>query len=539
MKNDAITLPQLTNEMVVNARKTRLCAFSVALEGWRRGLNLTWYTADSEHFQDMVIFGVNPPGRLYSLSNGERTHYFFRTRGDKVSNEAVEIGSEKDLTKEYLRKKNVAVPDGVGFTAEDSDEAIVQEANALGYPLVIKPTNGSLGNGVLTNIKDEKQLRKAIQYVRYKLEYPEVVIEQHVKGEEYRFYVIEDQVIAVYNRVPANIEGDGEHTIDELIRLKNIERKKNARLHSCLIESDEEIFDFLNDAGYSFDDVPPKGEQIYLREKTNVSSGGDPIDVTDEMDDYYKQIAIDAIQAVEGLHHGGVDIIVDQSKPKEKSAAVIELNPTAQIGGILYPLRGKARDIPKAIIDYYFPETKGIDTSKSKIYFDLPTVMEPLENRSSLEIEVNPAPKGELFARKLTLEGDVNRPSFMHAISLYAQRNRIHGEMTNNYDGHLELIVAAESQEQIGELKKFMYSLTKKAKIKKIHDDQWKEPVKIGFEINEDYNARKRGSVNQALKRINREHKKLRKEIERLKKDNLRIQTSTSWKASRFLRKEG
>src|SRR5690625_3660948 len=86
-----ITLPQLPNDIVTKARKTRLCSYSVALEGWRRGLKLKWYTRDSEHFQDMIIFGVNPPGRLFSLSSDKRTHYFFRTRGDKVTNEAVEL----------------------------------------------------------------------------------------------------------------------------------------------------------------------------------------------------------------------------------------------------------------------------------------------------------------------------------------------------------------------------------------------------------------------------------------------------------------
>src|SRR5690625_4084457 len=100
-----ITLPQLPNNIVTKARKTRLCSYSVALEGWRRGLKLKWYTRDSEHFQDMIIFGVNPPGRLFSLSSDERTHYFFRTRGDKVTNEAVELGSDKDITKDMLRSE--------------------------------------------------------------------------------------------------------------------------------------------------------------------------------------------------------------------------------------------------------------------------------------------------------------------------------------------------------------------------------------------------------------------------------------------------
>lgn len=220
-ENTGISLPQLPNDIVKNARKTRLDAFAVALEGWRRGLKLKWYTKDSEHFKDMVIFGVNPPGRLFSLSSEERTHYFFRTRGDKVTNKAVELGSEKDDTKVWLEKAGVPVPKGKGFSSETTDEEIINYSKTLDFPLVLKPTNASLGNGVVTNIKNHKEFLKAVRYVRHDLGYGEVVVEQYVKGEEYRVYVIEDKVIAAYNRVPANIIGDGTHTIEELIELKN------------------------------------------------------------------------------------------------------------------------------------------------------------------------------------------------------------------------------------------------------------------------------------------------------------------------------
>src|SRR5690625_2366531 len=280
--NEGISLPQLTVDIVKNARKTRLDAFVIAIEGWRRGLTLKWYTKDSEHFDDMIIFGVNPPGRLFSLSNEEKTHYFFRTRGDLVSNEAVIIGSEKDDTKEILLEKGVPVPLGKGFPAEATDEEIIEYAKTLDYPLVLKPTNASQGDGVVTNIRDKAGFLKAMEYIRYDLGYKEVIVEQHVNGEEYRVYVVDDKVVAVYNRKTANIVGDGTHTIEELIGLKNRERRRNARLNSCLIHIDIEILEFIQEAGYALTSIPEKGERIYLREKTNVSTGGDPLDATDD-----------------------------------------------------------------------------------------------------------------------------------------------------------------------------------------------------------------------------------------------------------------
>src|SRR5690625_3100110 len=146
-----ITLPQLPNDIVTKARKTRLCSYSVALEGWRRGLKLKWYTRDSEHFQDMIISGVNPPGRLFSLSSDGRTRYSFRTRGDRGAHEAVELGSDRHLTTDMLEKEGARVPKGNGFDQSATAEYVINYGLELAFPLVLKPTDGSLGLGPVTS----------------------------------------------------------------------------------------------------------------------------------------------------------------------------------------------------------------------------------------------------------------------------------------------------------------------------------------------------------------------------------------------------
>lgn len=537
--SEEISLPQLPSEIVKNARKTRLDAFAVALEGWRRGLKLKWYTKDSEHYKDMIIFGVNPPGRLFSLSSEKRTHYFFRTRGDKVSNEAVEIGSEKDDTKVWLEKAGVAVPLGKGFSEEATDEKILEYGKSLQYPLVLKPTNASLGNGVVTNIQDDIAFLKAINYVRNELGYPDVVVEQHVKGKEYRVYVVDGKVVAAYNRVPANIFGDGIHNIEELIELKNMERKKNSRLNSCLIEMDVEILEFIQSAGYTLQSVPKKGEQIFLRQKTNVSSGGDPIDVTDTMPEEYKQIAIDALKAIPGFYHGGVDIIVNENRNIDAPAVVIELNPTAQIGGALYPLRGKSRNIPGAIIDYYFPETKGIDTSKSKIYFNLINVLEPLENRTAIEVEVTDAPQGNLIARRFIVSGDVQRQRYHQWLKNHALNKNLHGYINNMVFDEIEIVVAGTDRKEIANFKQLITGYPQGSKVNHIKEEKFDEHVTVGFEIAEKYSLSSVKSVQHTLRKMEKDIINLTRQKNRLEKRNRYIEESTSWKFTLPLRKIG
>ena len=49
----------------------------------------------------------------------------------------------------------------------------------------------------------------------------DILIEEFIEGTEYRFFVIEGKTHAVLLRVPANVKGDGQHTIRELVEIKN------------------------------------------------------------------------------------------------------------------------------------------------------------------------------------------------------------------------------------------------------------------------------------------------------------------------------
>src|SRR5690625_7535161 len=85
-------LPHMEPEVVFETEGNYLDAYVVALEGWRRGLTLKWHVKDSEKFKDMKTWYVDQPGQLFSLHSEKKSHYFFRTRGDRVTNSAVENG---------------------------------------------------------------------------------------------------------------------------------------------------------------------------------------------------------------------------------------------------------------------------------------------------------------------------------------------------------------------------------------------------------------------------------------------------------------
>src|SRR5690625_3978666 len=202
-------LPHLSTEVLSEIKDGYLDAYVVALEGWRRGLTLRWHVKDSEKFKEMKTWYVDQPGQLFSLHSENKSHYFFRTRGDKVTNLAVDNGMDKERTKQILSHANIPVPEGKSFTSSDEKKEIIAYATELGYPVVVKPSDGSFGRGVMTNITSETELVYAIDYLFEEMVEEEIIVEKFISGKDYRLYVVGDQVVGAIWRTPPNVVGDG------------------------------------------------------------------------------------------------------------------------------------------------------------------------------------------------------------------------------------------------------------------------------------------------------------------------------------------
>ncbi|HLR72554.1 MAG TPA: hypothetical protein VK085_14130 [Pseudogracilibacillus sp.] len=473
-------LPHLTSEVVSETEGNYLDAYVVALEGWRRGLTLRWHVKDSEKFKEMKTWFVDQPGQLFSLHSNNKDHYFFRTRGDKVTNEAVEKGMNKEATKSILSKAGIPVPEGKQFTREDSEQAIIEYADKLGYPVVIKPTDGSFGRGVMSDISSEGELKFALEYLRNELEENEIIVEKYIPGNDYRLYIVGADVVGAIWRVPPNIVGDGINSIKALIDIKNSERKLNPRLANCPIKIDQETIDYIRRSGYTLESVPEKDEVIYTNDKGNVSIGGDPIDVLDELSDEVKETAVAALQAIPGLTHGAVDLIIAKDESGKEAGYVIELNPTAQIGGILFPFKGQPRDVPKAIIDYYFPETKNVGIEKKKIYFDFNKTLTPLIENVSVVTELVNYPIGKIVGKELNI---TNLDHTIHNILWLknkALQYNLNGSVRVSSDERIRIIIVGDQQL----INKFGVELNEKFMENNITIEEtvWNKPVKIGFQ---------------------------------------------------------
>ncbi|MBU3812633.1 MAG: bifunctional glutamate--cysteine ligase GshA/glutathione synthetase GshB, partial [Candidatus Niameybacter stercoravium] len=178
-----------------------------------------------------------------------------------------------------------------------------------------------------------------------------VLVEEFIKGKEYRFLVIGEEVVGILHRVPANVVGDGVHTIKELVSLKNQDplRGEGYRRPLEKIHLDETARLFLKAQGLDFESIPEEGICIYLRENSNISTGGDSIDYTDLICDYFKQLAVEASHAA-GAKICGVDMMIENVADSNSSYAVIELNFNPAIHIHSYPYKGKERNIAQKIL---------------------------------------------------------------------------------------------------------------------------------------------------------------------------------------------
>lgn len=68
---------------------------------------------------------------------------------------------------------------------------LLQEAERIGYPVVLKPQCGNKGQGVILNIKDQKQLVDA--YVNLRKNQKDIILEKYFEGSDYRVCVVKLQ----------------------------------------------------------------------------------------------------------------------------------------------------------------------------------------------------------------------------------------------------------------------------------------------------------------------------------------------------------
>ncbi|MEX0922281.1 MAG: hypothetical protein WDZ84_05860 [Rhodovibrionaceae bacterium] len=326
-----------------------------------------------------------PGSLLVAYGQGRRQRWIRATLSDVQSYASVYITLRKDLTSKLLARAGFPVPE---HRLVKSRAEAAAAAEALDYPLVVKPLNGSRAEHVSLWLDSPEQVAEA-----YALCGPEgtpVLVECQALGEPYRVTVFGGRAVAAGRHSIPAVTGDGVSSIAALIAAWDARAKLPvADSYARYYQIDREFYrdqmtQRLEAQGLTLESVPEPGREVLLGYLPQRAGGGLYNDVTDRIHPGLMRMAED-IATVLGSPTLGVDIITpDVAKaPGEAPLAINEVNSSpsaraheqtdqprrvaAQALAAVFPgearsvLGGDAGRIPLALF-YDFPDPAVLDS---------------------------------------------------------------------------------------------------------------------------------------------------------------------------------
>jgi len=290
---------------------------------------------------------------LIQFGHGRYQQRIQATVTSRTPHIAVELASDKEETNKILANLGLPVPQQRLASREDD---AARAAEAIGFPVVVKPYNGNHGRGVSLDLRSSDQVRTAFQVAQQISR--SVLVERFVAGDDHRMLVVNNRLIAVSKRLPGHVVGDGIRTVEALVAEVNADPRRGIGHEKVLtrIEFDHQADRLLAEKGYTRQSVPKAGEVVALRLTANLSTGGTAEDVTDVVHPDNAEMAVRAIKAI-GLDVGGVDFLSSDitESYKDVGGAICEVNAAPGFRMHLAPSSGRPRDVAGAVIDMLFP----------------------------------------------------------------------------------------------------------------------------------------------------------------------------------------
>lgn len=213
-------------------------------------------------------------------------------------------------------------------------------------PAIVKPRTGSRGRHSTTFVSSISDLKKAFKAAKQLCFW--VMVEEQLFGPVYRATVINYKLEGVLRGDPPQITGDGEHTIGELVILKN--NLPHPGVKDIVI--DEGVKFFLQKQGLNLSSTLEKGSTVNLSEKIGVNYGGSSSEDFEICHPDNKELFVQAARAVGDPILGFDFIIADITKSwKEQKCGFIEVNSLPFINLHHDPLLGKPRNVAAAVWD--------------------------------------------------------------------------------------------------------------------------------------------------------------------------------------------
>lgn len=304
------------------------------------------------HIKSVKLFGKKNINYFSMMINNRKIFFEGLPTIEMADVPSVNVDDKYEL-KKLLRIHGLPYPKGECFSETKSGLLFIKN---IGFPLVVKPKSGSLSKHTTCDIRDESALKEAMRIAQ--IVEREFIIEEFIEGDVHRVTVVGGNVVASCLREPPNVLGDGKHTVEELIDIKNKDlrrgdaNQKNFTLHKIQPDSEKAKI-LLLQQGVNIETILPQGKKIYLHDKVTLSSGADIHDTTDVI--HQDNISLfKKVYDICGVPVIGIDFIIKDISLSHHSeqCAVLEVNSLPYIDMHHYPVTGIPRNVAGQILDY-------------------------------------------------------------------------------------------------------------------------------------------------------------------------------------------
>ena len=253
---------------------------------------------------------------LFSLSLGGRRVRCRESLSDLTSAVSMTLCQDKRLTQHALHNAGLHVPVQQLAGNADDNLAFLEEHGAV----VVKPVDGEQGQGVAVNLTTLEEISQAVEQAR-RFD-SRVLLESYHPGFDLRIVVIGHEVVAAAIRHPAQVIGDGKHSVKALIEAQS-RRRQAATGGESRIPLDEETERTVRAAGLQYSDILPAGQRLAVRRAANLHTGGTLEDVTERLHPILADAAVRAARALD-IPVVGLDLMVRDAE--QPDYVIIEAN---------------------------------------------------------------------------------------------------------------------------------------------------------------------------------------------------------------------
>lgn len=284
---------------------------------------------------------LHTKSNYFALHHAGRTIVCHESLSEFTSAVAMSICADKSVTHALLNHVHINLPAQRIANEGKEDFTFLKKYQTI----AVKPADGEQGKGISLLVRTPDELEIAL--TRAKGVSEKVVLEEFVTGIDLRIVVINFDVIAAAIRKPAEVIGDGKHTIAQLID-KQSRRRAIATEGESRIPIDSETHKCVHEGGYDMDDILEPKKILQVRNTANLHTGGTIHDVTDRLHPKLAEAAILIAKSI-NIPVVGVDFIVDS--PEKEHYYFIEANERPGLAN------HEPQPTAQRFIDLLFPET--------------------------------------------------------------------------------------------------------------------------------------------------------------------------------------